>query len=524
MDTPDPALARYKAIAAYLAIDPPRGRRAAYLAELAKKTWYDEEGQPFTVKAETLRVWIRKYRRHGLQGLRNRPRPRPGTKVLTQEQVDLIVALRQQVRERSLDRLIRIAEDTSLFAPGTLRRSTVHRVLQRHGISARPPRDRVSPKDLDRWEAAFPNDIWQSDALAGPWLPDPDRRGKMRRAWFFGFLDDHSRLLLHGRFEWKQGQPALELVFRRALQKYGVPKKCYFDNGKVYRSRHTARIAAVLQIHRLLYTQVRRPEGHGKIEAFNRLLRSAFLPEIDDSRIVTLDQLNEAFVAWVDLDYNRIVHGETGQTPRDRWREAADNVRYAAQDKLREAFLFTEKRTADKSGVFSLLGHSYQTSPRLARRRFDVLFDPERLDEVECRLDGNFVERVRPLTIHQNRRPVQHDEPSKKKPTLPKTDWLGHLVKKRRETLGEEPDPKAIAQAARDRHLAADEAVRVVLRERIDPLAWDQGEVDRWLARFGPIDAVALASFLDIRFDLGEPKDRHPAHYLDLARDAATGD
>jgi transposase len=262
------AICRFEAIAGYLALDPPRGQRGPLLEQLAQKTWTDPDGEPLTVTAETLRVWIRRYRKKGLLGLRDEPRPRRGTRVLTQEQAEQLRDLKRQVPERSLDRIIVIAEDTGLFPQDQLRRSTVHRVLRAGGISgraAKPP----EKKDLDRWEAAFPNDIWQSDALAGPWLPDPQRPGKTRRAWLFAFLDDHSRLLLHGRFDWRQGQPALELVMKRALERWGVPRRCYFDNGRVYRSRHTARICAELGVMRVLFTRVRRPEGHGKIETLH---------------------------------------------------------------------------------------------------------------------------------------------------------------------------------------------------------------------------------------------------------------
>ena len=50
-------------------------------------------------------------------------------------------------------------------------------------------------EDLDRFEADRPNDLWQSDMLVGPWLPDPDRPGKVRRAKLFLFLDDRNNFV-----------------------------------------------------------------------------------------------------------------------------------------------------------------------------------------------------------------------------------------------------------------------------------------------------------------------------------------
>lgn len=372
MDDDDPrqqlALCRYQAISAYLALEPPRGQRGALLEQLAHKTWRGPDGEPLRASAETLRSWVRRYRRHGLAGLMDKRRPRRGVQALSAEQVDLVVALKREVPERSLDRLIRIAEDTGLIEPGVLRRSTLHRVLQREGLSARPA-SASDKKDLDRFEALAPNDLWQSDMRTGPWLPDPERPGKVRRTKLFTFLDDHSRKLLHGRFAFAEGLPELELVFRRCLQKYGKPKRVYYDNGKVYRAGHMRHIVATLGIHAMVFTTAYRPEGHGKIEAFNRLAKAAFVAEVKASEIRSLDELNEAFAAWMDLEYNRRVHGETGQTPDERWRAGIERVEYVDERRLRLAFRWKERRTPDKTGLFSLFGTRYQVGPELARRR-----------------------------------------------------------------------------------------------------------------------------------------------------------
>jgi transposase len=221
------ALCRYQAISAYLALDPPRGQRRQLLEQLAQRTWPGPDGEPLRASAETLRSWVRRYRRNGLPGLMDKRRPRRGIQALTPEQIETVLALKREVPERSLDRIIRIAEGMGLMEPGVLRRSTLHRVLQQAGLSARP-RSQSDKKDLDRFEALAPNDLWQSDMRTGPWLPDPRRPGKARRTKLFCFLDDHSRKLLHGRFSFAEGLPELELVFRRCLQKYGKPKRVYY--------------------------------------------------------------------------------------------------------------------------------------------------------------------------------------------------------------------------------------------------------------------------------------------------------
>ena len=50
------ALWRFQIISAYLAADPPRGKRRQMLEHLAAKTWMLESGEVVTVKTETIRT------------------------------------------------------------------------------------------------------------------------------------------------------------------------------------------------------------------------------------------------------------------------------------------------------------------------------------------------------------------------------------------------------------------------------------------------------------------------------------
>jgi hypothetical protein len=79
------ALARYQVISAYLALAPGRGQRTQLLCTLAARTWRGPGGEDFQVAAETIRVWVRRYRAGGLARLRDQPRPRRGVSVLSTE-------------------------------------------------------------------------------------------------------------------------------------------------------------------------------------------------------------------------------------------------------------------------------------------------------------------------------------------------------------------------------------------------------------------------------------------------------
>lgn len=509
------ALLRYQAISAYLALEPPRGRRTAVLQQLADKTWTLPDGRPVQFAAETLRGWIRRFRNGGLEALENAPRTRPGVKVLDEAQKAVLCRLKRDVPSRSLDRIIEIAEEMKLIEPGVLSRSTVHRVLRARGISGRQ-RAETSTHDLDRFEAAFPNDLWQSDMLKGPWLPDPERPGKRRQAWLHAWIDDHSRLLLAGRWSFKSDLPVLELTFREALRRCGLPKRVYYDNGGPYISHHMKQIVGVLSNQRPIYTTPNRPEGHGKIEAFNRLCRAAFVNEVRASTISTLDELNAAFNAWKDLKYNRRIHSEIGQAPWDRWRAEPGRIETVSERLITEAFLFRAQRTTDKAGVLKLHGVRFQVGPELARKRVEVRYDPEHMDRIEVWHGETFQERVRPLEVTPHRRP-RVDDPIEPDPEGPLVDYLGHLTQKH------DPLPEADAvEAALAERRRQDAAVAEVFERLLDPEVYDEGEVLEFVGRYGPFEPEEIEEQLRFAVEVGG-SDQHIHTVLTGLRKALGG-
>lgn len=487
----DLALLRFQIVSAYLALEPARGDRGPLLRQLAARPWPGPDGTPLRFAPETIRGWVRRFRKGGLTALEDAPRPRRGEVVLPPETVELLAALKRQVPERTLDMLIRIAEETGQVPTGLVRRSTLHRALARRGLSGRPQPLR-SDKDLDRYEAQAPNHTWQGDAKAGPWLPDPDREGKRRQAWIFAFLDDHSRLVVGSRWGFKQDQPSMELVLRRALQRHGKPARIYVDNGSVYRARHMARICGSLDVALVFCTEYQ-PEGKGKIERLWKTAVNPFVAEVGASSIRTIDELNEAWRPWLDRFYHQQIHGETGMKPPDRWQVGIETRTWVDEETLRQAFRWEEPRTPDKTGRFSLFGIHFQVRIAPVRGKVRVRFDPEDLSAVEILdAEGRLVEHLQPMTVQEHRRP--RALPPTPEGAVAAIDYLAHLTSQARSQP--EPDARALAQADRRRREQSDEAVVVALAAALDPAAFDEAQARAWLARFGPIQPESLAEAL----------------------------
>jgi putative transposase len=512
------ALFRYQVISGYLAADPCRGKRRLILEKLAGKSWMLPSGEPASVKAETIRYWLRLYRRGGFEALKDKPRSDQGIRAIPEELIEQACKLKLQVPERSIERIIAIMENMQLAPPGLLRRSTLHRALKKKGLSRRklsiPDR-----QDLDRFEADYANDLWQADMLQGPWLPDPKLPGKMRRSYLYAFIDDASRLLLYGRFFFKGDLPALELVFKRALQRYGKPLRTYYDNGMVFKSNHMKLLCAELGIHKPVYTTPFRPQGHGKIEAFNRFCVNNFIAEVKASNVLTLDQLNEAFFAWVDEEYNHRKHSELGMSPKKRWLKDSSRIQYLDEEKIRVAFLWRELRTPDKAAVIKLFNRSYKVSATLVKHRVQVRYDPEHLDTIEIYLNGKFRQKAKPLQVSPHRAPREAlvlPENSSSTENLDYLAWLTqtHKNKTKLPSAGKSEDTRQGKNDLRD--------FLALLQQHIHPDVFDSLLAARFFEAFGPFDTTRIKQIL---LDLlaAHPANLHLSFYLNHIHDQVFG-
>ena len=79
--------------------------------------------------------------------------------------------------------------------------------------------------------------------------------------------------------------------------------------------------------------------------------------------------MNRAVPGLDETVYHRAVHSETGEAPAARWEKATPAERAVPEPGLlREAFLWSERRRADKTALVRLHGNVYQVDAWLAGR------------------------------------------------------------------------------------------------------------------------------------------------------------
>jgi len=373
--------------------------RGALVRQIAARDHQHPDGSRRRYSRGTIDRWLRAWRRGGLEALK--PSPRADTGVVRAHRHGVAVA----------ERTVR----------GQLRRAGLHR----QALAA-------EPKAYGRYEAARPNERWITDVLVGPWVPYPRREGSAR-ARLFLIVDDHSRLLVDGRFFAHENARACQDLLRRAITRRGLPEVFYADNGAPFSNAWLARTCGVLGI-RLVHSKPYSPEGRGKQERLNRYIREAFLAEAVHHGIESLDALNDLFAAWAGQVANRRVHAETGQTPIGRF-EAAGPPRQADPGRLREAFRWSVTRRVTRTATVPLEGNSYAVDPALTGRRVELRYDPEDLTRIEVFLDGKPAGAATPFIT---RRHVHRAVPQAARPDPDPTgiDYLGLVAAAHEEAAG----------------------------------------------------------------------------------------
>jgi putative transposase len=401
------ALFRYTLILPLIRGEYPPGGKDKLRQQIASRSYDIPHSSRRSVSASTLARWERTYQEQGFDGLKPQPRADRGVcRAISSETLDRAETLKREQPLRSSRSIIRILSlDTTnpipepRIAPRTLRRQ-----LSRRGATAAQLLAEQRPKPYRRFERSHFGDLWQGDAMHGPYLPDPADADKRRQAFLFAFLDDHTRLIPQAQFYWNEQLPRMEDCFKRAIMRYGRPLAVYADQGSVYRADQFNTVCAVLGIQRIPGTPYY-PEGRGKIERFFQFVQSDFLPELAHSSVTTLRQLNESLLAWIEVVYHTKLHAETGQAPLERFRQdTAPTTRPADPEELRQAFLHRDTRKVTKTATFSFHRNRYRVPDYLRRQSIELRYDPFDLTQIEVWLNDAFLQLAEPdhivTTVH----------------------------------------------------------------------------------------------------------------------------
>ena len=285
----------------------------AVLKIISNELSITEAASRYGISRRQLHRLLARYHQHGIDGLEPRSR-RPHTSPHTTptEVRERILELRTGLTRDGHDAgPVTIAwhlERAGITAPST---STIRRILHDAGLITAEPRKR--PKNsFIRFEAALPNETWQSDFTHWHLSDGTDIE-------ILNWLDDHSRYLLNCRaFPRVTGNDVVD-TFLALTGEHGVPASTLTDNGTVYTARFVGGRNAFEHLLPLLgVTQKNGSPGHpqtqGKIERFHQTLKRWLAKQPAPATIkqlqTQLDQFREEY-----NEHRPTAHST--ETPRD---------------------------------------------------------------------------------------------------------------------------------------------------------------------------------------------------------------
>ena len=389
---------RYLVVSAVMALLLQGWRRSDAVREVASRAFPDGT-KLRRVSERTLWRWLSWYETHGLVGLEPKPRQHVAdSTVLPPRFIKFLEDENRTDPQASIPELIRRARLSGALHPNArVDRTTVWRTMDRMGLDTRR---RQPPQGDDTRRFAYSERMQLVVVDFKHFRAGPTR--KKRVAIYF--LDDATRYGLGVLVATSERADVVLPALAALLRQYGKMDALYWDHGSGFIADDVALVCMQLEIP-AFFGAVAYPEGHGKVERFNRSAKARILRAFDKADHVDPDCGALALRLRHDLFdvYNHLPHESLGKdTPQQRWTSSMRALRPVESEAwLQERFTLPLERTVSADHVISYDGTLYEVPCccRPGRRTF-----LRRLleDDALCAVDDERLVRLQPLDPHFN--------------------------------------------------------------------------------------------------------------------------
>ena len=307
----------------------PRGREQMVRAVVDEGRTRAEAAHRFNTTPKTVAKWVRRFREHGVAGLRDRSsRPLSSPSQTPRATCDTVEVLRRQRRTQAT-----IATELGLSP------ATVSRILKRRGLSLLSAIEPAEPRP--RYERANPGEIIHIDikklgrfnAIGHRITGDRTGQSNQRQngtapGWEFVHvaIDDHSRIAFSQIKPSEKKEPAVEHLIAAVAyyRRLGITtERVMTDNGACYKSMlwaATCRRLGIKHIRTRPYT----PQTNGKAERF---IQTALREWAYATAFNTSDQRRHELPRWLHrYNWHRPHASLAGKTPISRLRLNRNNL------------------------------------------------------------------------------------------------------------------------------------------------------------------------------------------------------
>lgn len=361
-----------------------------YLQEICAKEYESPLGLKKQYAPETIKEWLRFYRTKGIDGLYPKNRSdKGGSRKIYTELKEIITSMKQVNPKRSAKSIYQEVIVKNIIKPSDVSLSTVQRYVSKIDLD-----NEDKNQDRRAFEFANSNDCWRSDVSVGPSLII---NGMRQKTYIIAFLDDSTRLVVSCRAFASDNLISLLTVFKEAVAKRGVPKKVFFDNGKIFRAGQMELICASLG-STLCFAKPYSPQSKGKIERWFQTLQKQWQHLIDTSSFNSINELNESLNSYVEGQYNFAYHSTIKCKPINKFMNNIENIKTLSQSELRNIFLYRVTRNVKKDSTVSIDTKLYEVPSKYISSKVHIRYDPTNDSEAFIFSEkGERLERILPV-------------------------------------------------------------------------------------------------------------------------------
>ena len=357
---------RFSIIGGLLARPPSKGKLRQELQVLAAQHYrHPTEDKWITFGVSTLERWYYKVlnAEDPIKALERKQRSDAGkTKAMSPQ---LLCALQNQYNNYQdwsyklhSDNLAALVEQKPQLGDACSYATVVRRMKERGWFKKKSKRGKLSDgqklaaqrleqREVRSFESQYVNGLWHLDFHQGRRIVDV--KGQWHTPVALCVLDDCSRLCCHIQWYLNETAEALYHGLMQAFHKRGLPRSLMTDNGAAMIAHETQNGLLRLAITHettLPYS----PYQNGKQESFWAQLEGRLVKMLSRVQPLTLEFLNQASQAWIEMEYNRCRHEELNEPTVERFIKGPNVSRRSPDSQMiRFAFSVEQNRTQRQS-------------------------------------------------------------------------------------------------------------------------------------------------------------------------------
>ena len=371
----DVALFKFSLIAPVVAGTFTQATKMDYYRETCEKEHRLPDGRTVKLSPLTLKKWYWLYTDGGLEALVPKARSDQGMpRVLSKDVCGQIQAYKKHFPHITGKKIYELLIKDGYLKKEDASLDSVYRYLKAAGLE----RGGMGPQECLAFEFEHANDCWQADTTFGPTVLEGK---KHRQTYLIAFIDDASRLLVHGEFFFEDNALNMQKAFRKAILKFGLPRRIFVDNGCSYQNKQLDWICAELGIVKI-HSKPYHPQGKAKIERSHRTEKDRWMHCTDWNAFHSLEDVNGSYHHFLDTEYNNSPHSSIGMSPRERYLKDFDSLRFVEKSVIEESFLHRITRKVTPTATVSLFNVSYEVPQQYIGRTIHLRYRPEDMSEI----------------------------------------------------------------------------------------------------------------------------------------------